>query len=629
MEQEKNTVLFIMDISEIPYACFNYEANHFSDIINSKKKMENADIITIYLTDFKHHRTRDDFHEYGLKLKRLVKDDIKFFIRPYLQEYAPSNMANYTMQYIDNHHKYNFIHNIINNVNEEYNVVYAALMQGIDTFNITEELQVKNDIESINKLCKFDLLFNSNKTNFLQYSYNEHLVISGANNLYGYAESLEIKMDIDKGLNPDMSYQEFYSKNSEQKYNNNIPNENNNKNMLIIIDAYNLGMYEDLYYDLLNTIISKKEELGADDIYIVVSSRVPNYFTKDELKEIVREIRYILGDEAKYYVNEYTSNDNHQSTLDSSNNLYLNHAIETKNSFSKKYKANFIYTAYFTNALSYNNINIFTKEKMDNSEIDFFAHSAERDINGVICSNVNGLDALNDCLKYSMNKGNYKDNDTSVNNEEITVFYCDIAGTIDYITHNKDMIKTLNDKLIELNQTHGTNKILLCLITNDSDLNYLNAFINELKNKIDSSIIFTDHFYVEGALINGKLVQEGGSVGYNKFGKIKYHLNKLINKGYKINYVYFADDNMDEYDVFSFDEYLPNETNGRLLIPDNNCNIIENYIIPSEFQNIDGLIDCINKSIELECSKEKGIAYKKQYIAKTTEVEDDDDDLPF
>lgn len=626
MEQKEKTILFVIDVSEIINSNVNYDdIKYFYEKINNKREYEKADKITIVITDFKCNSTRDDLCEYGLQLKQILGHDINFYRYNYTQADKNtdfSNMTSYQMQCTNNRHKYNFILNIINKVSKKYNVVYTALMHDLNIFDTSEEFQAKEEIKAINNICKFDLLLNSNRVNNLQNTYNDHLVISSNNNLYGYAESLAVKMDFDNGIMPNETYREYNLKNKKQK-----------KDMLIIIDAYNMGMYEDLYDDLyddlLNNIISKKQEVGADDIYIVVSSRVPNYFTKDELKEIGREIRYILGDEAKYYVNEYASNDNHQSTLNSSNNLYLNHAIETKNSFSKKYKANFIYTAYFTNALSYNNINIFNKEKMNDSKIDFFAHSAEKDINGVVCSNVNGLDALNDCLIYSMNKDSYKDNDTSVNNKEITVFYCDIAGTIDYITHNKDMIKTLNDKLIELNQTHGTNKILLCLITNDSDLNYLNAFINELKNKMDSSIIFTDHFYVEGALINGKLVQEGGSVGYNKFGKIKYHLNKLINNGYKINYVYFADDNMDEYDVFSFDEYLPNETNGRLLIPDNNCNIIENYIISSEFQNIDGLIDCINKSIDLECSKEKGIAYKKQYIAKTTEVEDDDDDLPF
>ncbi len=633
--QKKNAILLIMDINGIIYNGINYEMESFIDALsNTINSLESNSEIIMVLTDFKNNNTSATIKEYGRELIRFL-NNVRIFSYPYTKADSNINISNISskeIEYLNSRHKYSFIQNIISKINKDYNVVYTTLMQDINLFNTNEEFQAKEQIEAINKICKFDLLFNSSAENDLKNVYNDHLVVSGINGLKGYAHSLNVKIGIDKGVVPNMRYHEFYSKNKSNK-NNNTKIENNSKDMLIIIDASMLDECNLITGEFDETLEAKKDKIGADNLYIVVTNKTPNSHTKEDLERIARDFKWPLGNRAKIFTKTNIKDVIYETEyLNSESQGFLKHATEIRNMFSKQHKIIPIHTLYFTHANNYKSINNDIKQEMSNSNIEFLAHSADKNIDGVICSKMSGFMSLNDCIKLSIDENSYVDNNPEnkiTNNEEITVFYCDIAGTIDYINFNKDMIETLNDKLIELKQVHDSNKIMLCLITNDSDLNYLNSYVKELKNKLDPSIIFTNHFYVDGALINGELVQEDGCFGYNKFGKIKYHLNKLINSGYKINYVYFADDNMDEDDVFSFDEYLPNEIKGRLLIPNNNCNIIEDKIIPAEAENIYGLIDCINKSIELENQIEKGTAYSKQYIPKTTIEDDDDDVLPF
>ncbi len=621
MKEKKNTILFIIDINGLSYTYISDGIDVFKEAIYNKKNIENADEISIVLTDFKYESDSSNLRDYAEKLKCCLDKNIKVFIYPFKNTYNIDilNMSSKKMEYENSHNKYDFIQSTINRVNNKYNVVYTALMQNISDFSINEEFQAKEQIEVINKMCRFELLLNSGMRNEYENIYNDHLVVSDTYGLNGFAYSLSTKIAIDNGKIFPMKYHEFYRKKKR-----------NNGSMLIIIDSDFLGNYENIDEELLDNIICKKNEVDADEIYIIVSNQISNNSKKHNLKDIVYEIKYVLGQKAKYFIKENTSNDNYQINISGfdDNNSFLEHATGIKNLFSRRYRTNFIYTAYFTNALSYKNINIFTKEKMDDSEIEFFAHSAENDINGIVCSNTNGLDALNDCLIYSMNKSGYKDNDTIINNEEITVFYCDIQGTIDDIFGYEYYMKDLSDKLIELKKTNGSNKILFSLITNDSSLSYLTEYINKLKPELNDPIIFTDHFFEEGALIDGVLIEERETIGDNKFAKIKYHLNKLINEGYKINSVYFADDNMYTYDVNSFYKYIPDDINGQLLIPGFDYVNVPNNIIVSNQLNIAGLIECINTCIELCSPIKRGTAYSKQYITNKVDV-DDDDDLPF
>lgn len=625
--EKKNAILFIMDINGIMNNNFYYDnlIDSFYEKINDKRQIEGADEIVIVLTDFNDKITRDVLHEYALELKQLIEHDVKFYIYPYIsadKKIDISDKTSYEMQCINNRNKYDFINNVIENANKKYNVVYTALMQNISSFDTNEEFQAKEQIEKIKGICNFDLLFSSSSVNDLNNIYNDHLVISDEYGLYGYATSLETKINIDKGIIPDMRYHEFYKKNKEENA------------MLIIIDASNLK--ENNYhidFELYKNIIAKKKNVKTDNLYIVVSNKTANSHTKEELDEIARKFKYILSNDAKIFSKVNQREVIYQTEFFNSTDYgFLKHATEIKNAFSKKYKANLIHTSYFTNFNNYKRIDADVRQGMIDSDIEFLAHSAENDIEGVICSKKSGFMALNDCIKLSMNENLYSDNEpknNTINNEEITVFYCDIADTIDDIFGYEWYMEELNNKLLELKQMHDSNKILLSLITNDSSLEYLIKYINKLKPELDDSVIFTDHFFANGALIDGEILQENETIGNNKFAKIKYHLNKLINDGYKINYAYFADDNMFAYGINNFYEYLPNDVRGQLLIPAVGFGNVPNNVIASNQLNIAGLIDCINKSIELECPKEKGTAYSKQYSVKPTEEDDDDDDLPF
>lgn len=636
MEEKKSTILFIMDICRLENIdLFNIDHDYFYKNINNKKAIENADDITIVLTDFRRNNSsRGLLLDYATKLKNLLNYEVNFYIYPFTpadNNIDISNVTSHQMQYIDNRHKYSFIYDTIQKVSKKYNVVYTALMQGIDMFDVDEEFQAREYIETINKICKFDLLFNSRVVNDFQGIYNDHLVVSGIAGLDGYLNALKTKMEIDKGVVPNMRYYEFYSKNGKQN-NNDISIQKNAGDMLIIVDVSRLKECNYITNELSKIINEKKDEVGANNLYIVISNKTSNSHTKEDLEKIARELKWSLNEEAKVFtkVNKYEGN--YQTEfINSANYGFLKDALEIRDMFSKKYNISLIHTLYFTHFNNYKRITNEVKQRMSNSNIEFLAHSAENNIEGIICSKEEGFMSLADCIKLSMNENTYVDNknQTIANNEEITVFYCDIAGTIDHIVFDGDMIKILNDKLMQLKQTHSSNKISLCLMTNDSNFNYLSDFVSELKDKLDSNIIFTDHFYANGLLTDGELIQEEGSIGYNKFKKIQYHLYKLINLGYKINYAYFADDNMADYDIHNFNEYLPNNISGRLLIPGDNYCDITNEIVTTDSINIYGVINCIDKSIELEKSEEKGVSYSKKYISKKVEEDDDDDELPF
>lgn len=200
--------------------------------------------------------------------------------------------------------------------------------------------------------------------------------------------------------------------------------ENKTRDMLIIVDVSTLEEENLIATKFDYTLEAKKNKIEADNLYIVVTNKILNSHTKEDLKRIAREFKWPLGDRVKVFIKTNINDQIYQTDLlNSINQSFLRHAIEIRNMFSKKNKINLIHTSYFTDFNSYKIIDDDIKQEMIDSDIEFLAHSAENDIEGVICSTKSGYMSLDDCINLSMNENIYSDNESKENGASYSKHY--------------------------------------------------------------------------------------------------------------------------------------------------------------------------------------------------------------
>ena len=229
------------------------------------------------------------------------------------------------------------------------------------------------------------------------------MVVSDIDGLYGYTKSLDIKINIDNGTIPNVSYHEFYIENKKVS----------NGDLLIIIETGSLNFYENINIELLNTLKNIKSSLRPSNIYIVLSNLEYRSSSNQYVRRIAKAIKQVLGTLVKVFIKERLSSKHsvlvHKIFQD--DRCVLEHAKEIRDACVKKYNVNLIQILYFTNSYNYNLIDDDKKYKMAISNIKFLAHSTQNDILGVTCSKKEDLNALSDCLTQSFALEHSKENE--------------------------------------------------------------------------------------------------------------------------------------------------------------------------------------------------------------------------
>lgn len=413
MKERKDAILFVIDsarLYNLVDVIGSFEAEDFKKELIKKKNAENAKEIVIVLTSTKEDYNHDYLVNDARNFREALGSDIIFFAYSFPNAVSNIDLSNVTsrqMEYIINRNKYGFILDAINKVNKKYNVVYTGFTQGFEDFDENEEFQARETIENINKICKFDLLMNNGSVkNTNGAVYNDHLVVSNRSNIKGLSEALELKMDIDNGvILPFMNYREFYTKN--KNYKNNIhQGYDHKKGMLIMVDIEENSKYDTFFGgDLWKSILAKKEEASIDDVYIVIFSSNKEAYDKTTFEGFAKNIKENTKD-TKVYIKRAKQNTEQrllQSVFGDDYVSFLEHAKDIKKEFEESHHVNLSYVAYFANAKRYSNINARLLGQMRNSKIDFYAHSATDNIEGVKSSSGIGMYGLSQCLKLSMN----------------------------------------------------------------------------------------------------------------------------------------------------------------------------------------------------------------------------------
>ena len=225
------------------------------------------------------------------------------------------------------------------------------------------------------------------------------------------------------------------------------------------------------------------------------------------------------------------------------------------------------------------------------------------------------INSLNKSVKYNIY--NFKNDDKK---ENILLFFSDIDGTIDKLDENyaKDLKEALEAKKVAT----GADKVVLNLISNCTNSEYLKLYANMLKEMLSTdSIIVGEHFYKGGVLIEDNIFYEKDPEtnlnipsGEFKADKIIYLINKFSKK-YNIKHICYADD------IFDTECYVLLTS----LIDETNFNIefyssvfFSRPLLQDNFitfnGNIWGLIESIRKSTHNFTDKDKvninDISYK-------------------
>lgn len=162
----------------------------------------------------------------------------------------------------------------------------------------------------------------------------------------------------------------------------------------------------------------------------------------------------------------------------------------------------------------------------------------------------------------------------------LTLFFCDINGTIEGSSTNKiSDYKKFNDIIKEIQQKNNSDYIIFSLISSDSS-----SFVKNKTNFINSFnknfIIFGKQFFDNGYIDENKIIT--GISG--KAQQIIYYINEL-SKIYKIDSVIYADDCIIYHDIlhelaknYNLDDIITSiiPTKGKGLSELNE--LLENYI---------------------------------------------------
>lgn len=202
--------------------------------------------------------------------------------------------------------------------------------------------------------------------------------------------------------------------------------------------------------------------------------------------------------------------------------------------------------------------------------------------------------------------------------EKIVLFFCDILGTISEI--KEDQVEILKEQLELKRKQCGADKLVISLVTSDSEQEYLIKWAKFVKNRLSTeNIIMGDHYGEMFALINDKIyglkntndqeiiIEKDPDIGIEipigsyKADKICFYTYKTISKNNVVKVIY-ADDTLNpgpydylseifadakiSVDFFTFKPYYQSA---------------ENYpnMFISDFSNekdISGLIDCFRMS---------------------------------
>lgn len=214
-------------------------------------------------------------------------------------------------------------------------------------------------------------------------------------------------------------------------------------------------------------------------------------------------------------------------------------------------------------------------------------------------------------LEKSIMSNIYNNNDDK--KESVLMFLSDIDGTIDQIDENT--ARQLQEALDAKRILAGADKIVINLISNCTNVEYLRSYANLLRKFIYSENIIIDyHFYKDGMLIEDKIIDklhtslnENIPTGEFKADKIIYLIDKFSKK-YNIKHVCYADDTFDK-NCYSLVSSLFNKATFNIEF----YSSYQSGVVYFE-KNIHGLIESIQKNThnftDIDKANSNDICYK-------------------